>query len=313
MAIEVTPPRTMLELLRFRAESMFESGNRLITEFSEVYRAVQPDDTFVCASGDYAWKNLPSAGKQLQAQLLPRWNRFSCLIRVLIQDLPQNPKDTINSAFTDVECALMQENFMIWASKAHALQEFKNAIDTVNKVLAEYFGVATEESIAIPDTSALLANPQMESWLFEGVARFECVLTPTVLGELDDHKVNHKNPQVREKAEQIIRKIKEYRRRGPLLQGVSLVKGTVSLRSIAVEPDMSRTLPWFDPSNKDDRILASTIEVIRENMGCGVFIVTGDINMQNKAEFASIPFLEPPIPPAGVAPAGVTLPNAELL
>lgn len=53
-------------------------------------------------------------------------------------------------------------------------------------------------------------------------------------------------------------------------------------------------LPWLDPTNNDDRFLASVVEIARENTRCVVAIVTGDINLQNKARFARMPFCEPP-------------------
>jgi len=99
---------------------------------------------------------------------------------------------------------------------------------------------------------------------------------------------------VREKAEGLIRQIKEYRRRGKLIDGVPLVSGISTLKSIAIEPNFNQTLSWLDSSNNDDRILASFIEVMKIYPNSPVIIVTTDINMQNKAEFAGIPFIEPP-------------------
>jgi hypothetical protein len=59
---------------------------------------------------------------------------------------------------------------------------------------------------------------------------------------------------------------------------------------------MGCSLPWLDPSNADDKILAAFIEVMRLRTAHPGFIVTRDINLQNKAEFARLPFLEPPEP-----------------
>ncbi|MDM8006166.1 MAG: PIN domain-containing protein [Phycisphaerae bacterium] len=73
-----------------------------------------------------------------------------------------------------------------------------------------------------------------------------------------------------------------------------MISDRITARSVPAEPKVSETLPWLDPSNNDDRFLASVIEVIRENVRSVVVIVTGDINLQNKARFARIPFCEPP-------------------
>jgi len=64
--------------------------------------------------------------------------------------------------------------------------------------------------------------------------------------------------------------------------------------SIAVEPDFNKTLPWLDSSSADDRLLASFFDVVRRFPHSPVTLVSRDINLQNKAEFATLPFVEPP-------------------
>jgi predicted ribonuclease YlaK len=101
---------------------------------------------------------------------------------------------------------------------------------------------------------------------------------------------------VRDKSEKVIRLVKECRRRGRLTEGVPLVTGVSEIIAIAIEPDMNKSLPWLDPQNNDDRLLAVVIEVMRMRPGSPVVLVSRDINLQNKAEFARVPFLEPPEP-----------------
>jgi predicted ribonuclease YlaK len=71
---------------------------------------------------------------------------------------------------------------------------------------------------------------------------------------------------------------------------------------LRAEPDFASTLLWLDCANDDDRILAGFIEVMRQHPRCPVFLVTGDINLTNKADSAGLPCLAPPEPPGG--PAG---------
>jgi hypothetical protein len=52
--------------------------------------------------------------------------------------------------------------------------------------------------------------------------------------------------------------------------------------AIPAEPKMSDSLPWLDPTNLDDRLLASVIEVMRLNPHASVVVVTRDVNFQNK-------------------------------
>ncbi|MGA3373731.1 MAG: PIN domain-containing protein, partial [Terracidiphilus sp.] len=96
-----------------------------------------------------------------------------------------------------------------------------------------------------------------------------------------------------------IRQLKEYRRRAvgkKLADGVDLVLGVSQVVTIATEPRMEESLPWLDPKNKDDQLLATVIEVMRMRPRSRVWLITGDINLQNKAEFANVPFMEPPDP-----------------
>jgi predicted ribonuclease YlaK len=142
----------------------------------------------------------------------------------------------------------------------------------------------------------LIHNPDLTSWRFPNVPQFTLVLTPTVLGELDQLKITHRVESVRDKAEKVIKQVQELRRRGRLVDGVPIVKGSSTVKAVAVEPDMSTSLPWLDASNNDDRLIASTLEVMRRYTRSTVILVTKDVNLQNKADFANIPSVLPPDP-----------------
>ncbi len=92
----------------------------------------------------------------------------------------------------------------------------------------------------------------------------------------------------------IINKLKEYRRRGKLTEGVTILKGSITLCAIATEPNFENTLKWLDKSNEDDRLIAEFLEIMRSNGGRTTILITGDINLQNKCEIANLPFIEPP-------------------
>ena len=63
---------------------------------------------------------------------------------------------------------------------------------------------------------------------------------------------------------------------------------------MAVEPRRDAALGWLSWDSADDRILAAMLELMRSSPGRAVALVTRDINLQNKAEFAHLPYLEPP-------------------
>ena len=108
--------------------------------------------------------------------------------------------------------------------------------------------------------------------------------------------MTHRSEDVRKKAESLISRIKGYRSRGRLTEGVTLVRNVSELFALAVEPDLDHTLPWLKPENNDDQIIASLVEVMRSYPRSAVILVTRDLNLQNKAEFARLPFCEPPAP-----------------
>lgn len=61
---------------------------------------------------------------------------------------------------------------------------------------------------------------------------------------------------------------------------------------VATEPDFSNTLNWLNNDNMDDRIIASALEIQKQRTSSLVIIVTGDINLQNKAQMANLEFID---------------------
>lgn len=89
--------------------------------------------------------------------------------------------------------------------------------------------------------------------------------------------------------------IQELRKtQGPLFKGVTLQKGKSDLVAIPSEPVFTNAPKWLDPSENDDRILCTVINLIRQHPKCVVALVTNDTNMRNKADMARIDCLETP-------------------
>ena len=127
--------------------------------------------------------------------------------------------------------------------------------------LENLYQPTTSPVVFVPDTNALLYNPAIEDWRFPEAPRFRIALTPTVLSELDQLKVAHRSGDVQKKAESLISRIKGYRSRGRLTEGVTLVRNVSEIFAFAVEPVFDDALPWLKPENNDDRIIASFIEL----------------------------------------------------
>jgi hypothetical protein len=100
-----------------------------------------------------------------------------------------------------------------------ALETATAAVNTELSAVADTFDPMPGEAVFVPDTNAIVWNPNLESWSFKDVKKFSIILTSTVLSELDDLKMKHRSDSVRETAESAIRRFKEYARRGNIHGG----------------------------------------------------------------------------------------------
>lgn len=289
--------RTVTDNLQETVYEIDKMLHTLLLNYSSLYKWNNDNEPFVFISthGDYAYRELSEAGRQIQAKLLEEYRRFNSLLKTL---LGEQPKDTLKQ-LSKTETVILQtiEQQHTWCKTTQeAFVKATNALQTQFALLKNLYDPSTDDIFYVPDTNALLYNPSLERWEFDGVQSFALVLTPTILSELDALKINHRNETVRQKAETLINQVKEFRRRGRLTEGVTLVKGKSTVLAIAVEPNMQNSLPWLESTNNDDRFLAAVIEVMRLHPRAIVIAVSRDINFQNKAEFARVPFTEPPEP-----------------
>lgn len=243
--------------------------------------------------GNHWWDDLPLEGQRLQSKILGEYGEYRDLVRVLIRGLTSDGAREFEEADDTITKHVEQQRATWCKTVPEARDETLRAIDTIQGLLDRLYS-PEGEALVIPDTNALILGAPLDQWSLDWCDAFTVVLTPTVLAELDELKIAHRNQDVRAKAERVIRQIKEYARRGDLRAGVPIVSRRITARSIAVEPRMDESLPWLDAANNDDRILASTIEIIRQNVRSVVVLVTADINLQNKAQHARLPVCEPP-------------------
>jgi len=245
---------------------------------------------------DHSFEPLSEEAQRLQSWILREYNRLTDSMRALLVERPEHERVRFAEYETRVRSLLGQGEAQ-WIGDLRELHRSAwEAIEAQLALLNALHDPTEGAHVFVPDTNALYWNPALETWRFPGAEPFSVILTPAVLADLDRHKIEHKNPDVRGKAERLIRGVKEFRRRGSLIDGVTIVAGVSSLAALAIEPRMADSLPWLDASNDDDRVLASVVEVMRLRARSEVVLVTRDINMQNKAEFARIRFTEPPDP-----------------
>lgn len=287
---------TVVDLVARRGSKLLSLLESLLRQYSELYLWNPPGSGILHASGDHAYRKLDAEGKQLQSRLLEEYAEFANLVGVLLREQPEKVRKSHDKHRKTV-LAVIEQDGLTWHRSideewAFASEALRSQMDSI-----EHLYSASDDGavVVVPDTNALLWNPVLEEWLFDQADSFEICLVPVVLSELDSLKVNHRNVDVRDKAEGLVRRIKGYRNRGSLRDGVPLKQGVSRIRSVAVEPDFNASLPWLDSSHADDRLVATFVEVMRRNPRSRVVLVTRDLNLQNKMEFAGLPFMEPPM------------------
>jgi len=139
------------------------------------------------------------------------------------------------------------------------------------------------------DTNALLQDPALEDWVL-GDEPATIVVPQQVVAELDSKKVDG-NERIARKAESLIRRFREYGRRGDTLSGVKLSNNRL-FRELPLTPDMSAMPESLDPAHPDDRILATAVALSARHISSRVVLVTRDRNLQNKARMLAIPAVD---------------------
>lgn len=252
-----------------------------------------PYSSVIIIAPPYRWEKLSNEGKQLQGRILKKYNRLIDMMKILIVDLPTQNLNLIEKTTPQVLEIIEQNKTLFSSSPQECLNKAIEKIDQQLKMLEGLYDPSPNTIIYVPDTNAILINPNLEKWVFEGVEGYTVVLVPVVLSELDKLKIDGRHETLRDKAKSFIKRIKEYMRRGTISEGVKL-SGKNKIKTIAVEPNFEKTLPWLDATNNDDRMIASYFEVVRQHPRSNVILVTADINMQNKAAFANAMFTDPP-------------------
>jgi mRNA-degrading endonuclease RelE of RelBE toxin-antitoxin system len=290
--------KTVAENLRDMADDIESQLKELLETHTKITRWNFPDrnsDFVFIGFGDYKFHPLPDAGRQIQSKVLEDFRHFADIVRTLLRRQPQSVIDEVKENESTILALIVQDNYTSLAHGAEAFEWARQQLSQMTDALKHLYDGSSGTPIFVPDANALLYNTDLEHWEFTGVPRFILAFTPTVLEELDKLKLSHRD-SVQAKAKTLVNKLKEYRRRGKLTDGVSIVTGKIDGLAFAIEPNVSESLSWLKQENNDDKILASVIEIMRQHPRSPVALVTGDINMLNKAGFAGIEYAEPPEP-----------------
>jgi hypothetical protein len=250
-------------------------------------------ETFVIIAPSYHWGERTPEQKHKHLDIVRRYKKVFEIVSVWLHDAPNDLQRELADA--DRKFRIWLELGSNWSISGNKESNERGLRESTGEVLSliEIFAAAPHDRLVlIPDTNSLLREP--DPTVYRSVCQldqFDFLLLPTVLRELDELKMLHRNPDVREKAEKMIKRIKGWRAQGPLLDGV-VVDKSISVRAIHTEPNVSKSLSWLDPNSADDRIIASVLDVQSTCPSARIILVTGDVNLQNKADAAFIEVAE---------------------
>ena len=145
----------------------------------------------------------------------------------------------------------------------------------------------------VVDTNILIDNPDLAAFVPTLGPCYRVHLLPVVLSELNEHKANGRNPEIREAAKRADRRLKGLRNQGVVTQGVT-VSGQVSVVFEHKEPRSDLLPTWLDLTIGDDRLVASALLLQSEHPGSAIYVGTSDINLQTKLAAVGLPYVELP-------------------
>jgi hypothetical protein len=237
----------------------------------------------------YLWGALSPQQQAAQIALKRSYERVAELLHLHLSKAPKGLVSQFDHADQEFRRWLeLQQGWDLSPNSTVNQNGLRAAAAAIDHILTVLEVTGHSEVLLVPDTNSLLVSPDPTAYRpIAAQDRMVFMLLPTVLGELDRLKIEYRNPDVRDKAKNVISRIKGWRQQGSLRTGVTVDK-SITVKACHSEPDMERTLSWLDASVLDDRIIASTIALQVEQPSARVVLVTGDINLQNKADAALI-------------------------
>ncbi len=269
----------------------FQKNAVVLLNCSEILPSVNtPDSDFVIIGPSHPWGKLPQSIMHNQTDV---FNEYNHLVEIGLS-LLSNALPEANKQFQDQSKPILEfieQTTYTWCeSIPKATSALKDYINKQIEAINSIHGKIGTGKILIPDTNVFISNPKLHEYKMNYNSNI--LILPTILSELDELKILHGNENVRNKAETAVRNIKEYRRRGRLLDGVKITN-KIFLYSIATEPKFDNMPTWLDPNNKDDRFLALCIEAASKFPDSELAILTLDVSLQNKADYALFPYQDP--------------------
>lgn len=285
--------KTFVEQLTTQLDSIKLTMFELLDNSRIKFRREDQYSGIVVIAPTQYWDNPTEIEQTLQIKLKKNYGQWIETFKLFTENSPDDSKRKIDETHKFIiNWIEKKSDWGIPNSIAEAKVKFENHIKFYYDTLNLYSSNGDREIIVIPDTNAIIQEPDPKAYkILTGSDKLTIVFLPTVLSELDELKLKSSNPDFQKKVKSVITRLKGYRQQGNIIDGVTVEK-TISLKMVASEPNFEKTLSWLDRDNNDDRIIASALEIQRDNPSSAVCLVTSDINLQNKTEMARLSYID---------------------
>jgi hypothetical protein len=241
----------------------------------------------------HKWEPLSVEGEDICFDLGREYSRFCELAAALIPNRESKARGNFLGKAVHVDTFLNRTSDP--APHGDADHQARRACQMVREqaeILDRLPKRASKTLCLVPDTNSLIDVPSPHAWDF-AFGPVDMILFPTVLQELDDLKSRVASAPTAAAARKVIGWIRETTERGDAHRGVSIL-GDLRLRMVGAEPSRKGMPSWLQLDRNDDRLIASVLDISRSNLADRVVLVTGDLNVENKARFARIPVMRHP-------------------
>jgi hypothetical protein len=284
---------TFVEHLTSQLDSIKQTMFELLDNSRIKFRRDDHYSSVVIIAPTHYWDSPTEIEQGLQIRLKKSYGLWIETFKLFTENSPEASKRKIDQ--TDKFVMNWIEKKSDWGIPNTILEaktKFESEIKFFYDTLNLYANNGDKEIIVIPDTNALIQEPDPKTYkTLTASNKLTIIFLPTVLSELDELKIKASNPDFQKKVKSVITRLKGYRQQGNLIEGV-IVEKSIKLKMVAAEPNFDRTLSWLDSENNDDRIIASALEIQRDNPSSVVCLVTSDINLQNKTEMAKLTYVD---------------------
>ena len=108
--------KTVIDNLQEMANELNEMLENLLLNYSSIYLWNQPGGSvaIISMSGNYAYRELPEEGRQIQGKLLEEYRRFNSLLKTLLKGQPKSTLKQFSQAETVMLRTIEQQH--TWSS-----------------------------------------------------------------------------------------------------------------------------------------------------------------------------------------------------